>query len=129
MIRTVLAVVVGYAVWPAICLPLNTLFFSDTSAAIDAGQRFEQPGPLLGSIAISILGSLAAGLATAAIAKGHARRAVWIVATLLLLTGIGVQSSVWPLIPIWYHVVFLALLVPVVMTGARLMGGERPRLA
>lgn len=129
MMRTILAVIVGYAVWPAICLPLNTIFYSETSAALDAGQRFAQTGPLVGSIGISILGSLAAGFVAAFIATSHTKPAVWIVAALLLLTGIGVEASVWPLIPVWYHFVFLALLVPVVMLGARLTGTGRRQLA
>jgi hypothetical protein len=40
-------------------------------------------------------------------------------ASLLLLTGIFVQASVWTLMPIWYHVPFLALLVPIAVIGGR----------
>ena len=38
----------------------------------------------------------------------------------LLLTGIGVQASVWSLMPTWYHVTFLALVVPMTLLGSRL---------
>ena len=41
-------------------------------------------------------------------------------ALLLLLTGVGVQLGVWPLMPVWYHLLFLALIVPVAVFGGRL---------
>ncbi len=44
---------------------------------------------------------------------------------LLLLTGIGVQASVRDLMPVWYHVVFLALLIPATIIAAKLAGGVR----
>ena len=40
----------------------------------------------------------------------------------MLVTGIAVQAGVWALMPVWYHLVFLALLVPVCLVGARLVG-------
>ena len=42
---------------------------------------------------------------------------------LLLATGIAVQLQYWSLLPIWYHLVFLVLLVPSTVAG----GSLRPR--
>ncbi len=46
--------------------------------------------------------------------------AVLVTAVLLLLTGIGVQSTVWHLMPLWYHATFLVLIVPVCVLAGRL---------
>ncbi len=40
-------------------------------------------------------------------------------------TGIAVQAGVWNLMPVWYQVAFLALLVPVSAVGGRLVRRER----
>ena len=34
--------------------------------------------------------------------------------------GIAVEASVWSLLPAWYHIIFLVLLIPVTMAGGRL---------
>jgi hypothetical protein len=38
----------------------------------------------------------------------------------VVLAGVGafVQSRVWKLMPLWYHLSFLLLLVPVTLAGA-----------
>lgn len=43
-----------------------------------------------------------------------------VTSVLLLLTGIGVQASVWTQMPVWYHLSFLVLVAPVTLAGARL---------
>jgi hypothetical protein len=48
-----------------------------------------------------------------------------VMGTLLLATGIAVQASVWNLMPVWYHVPFLVLVVPACILGARLVSGGR----
>jgi hypothetical protein len=42
----------------------------------------------------------------------------------LLLMGIGFEVSAWQLTPVWYHLVFLVLLVPAVLYGGRLREGS-----
>jgi hypothetical protein len=49
------------------------------------------------------------------------------VAGLLLATGLGVQSSAWSQLPVWYHLAFLALLIPGCLGGMRL--APRPATA
>jgi hypothetical protein len=44
----------------------------------------------------------------------------------LLAIGILVQSQYWQLLPVWYHVIFLAGLLPVSLLGARLRAGRTP---
>jgi len=55
-----------------------------------------------------VAGQEAGGRAPCAVPRGLA-----VVAVLLLATGIGVQTSVWTLMPVWYHLALLGLLQPI----------------
>lgn len=120
MARTVFAVIVGYAAWTVLWLGGNAILFGSMSAEVANGEHFSALGPLLGVIALSVACSVAAGLSAAATAKERASVAVLVTAVLLLLTGIGVQSTVWHLMPLWYHATFLVLIVPVCVLAGRL---------
>jgi hypothetical protein len=117
MMRVVIAVVVGYLLWTAVWLGGNAVLFGELGQAVQAGARQTAPGPLTGVLALSVACSLIAGLTTAVLARGQSRGALVALGVLLLATGIGVQAGVWSLMPVWYHLSFLALLVPGVMVG------------
>lgn len=123
--KNIVAVVAGYALWTALWLGGNAALFGGAATAVEAGQRYDAPGPLAGVIGLSLVCSLAAGLVCASIAR--ARGPVLVMALLLLATGIFVQAGVWELMPAWYHLTFLALIVPVALLGSRFAGA--PRLA
>lgn len=120
MIRTILAILAGYTAWTALWLTGNNVLFPEATRVVGEGQAYTSAGPLAGVIVLSIVCSLVAGLLTARIARQRAAGAVVIMAALLLLTGIGVQFGVWALMPVWYHLVFLLLLVPMSLVGGRL---------
>jgi hypothetical protein len=122
MTRAILGVIAGYAVWTVIWLGGNSAFFGAAAEEVRGGRPFTAAGPLVALVGLSVVCSLAAGLATAAIAKERRRPAVLVMAALLLITGIAVQAGVWALMPLWYHLTFLALLVPVAVLGGRLVG-------
>ena len=128
MMRAVIAVVVGYLLWTAVWLGGNAVLFGELAEAAGAGTRVEATGPLAGVLLLSIACSLLAGAATAFLARGRSRGALLALGALLLVTGIGVQAGVWSLMPVWYHVLFLGLLIPGVLAGGRLAplrAGER----
>ena len=116
-----LAVILGYVDWTILWLGGNAILFAEAGEVIKQEQAYTDPGPLAVMVGLSILCSITAGLVTAAIAGGSAMKGLWIVAALLLLTGIGVQASFWTVMPLWYHLTFLALLVPMVMGAGVLM--------
>ena len=120
MKRGILAVIAGYLLWTLLWLGGNQIFFAAAAAIIQAGQAYSAVGPLAALIALSMLCSIAAGLATATIAKQSMRVAMPIMAGLLLITGGAVQMGIWSLLPLWYHLTFLALIVPTAMLGGRL---------
>ncbi len=120
MAKAIIGAVIGYAIWTAIWLGGNAVMLPDAAKVIGEGEPYGAVGPLVGAIGLSVICSLAAGFAAAAIAGPRARTALFVTSVLLLLTGIGVQAGIWSLMPLWYHLIFLALIVPVVMLGGRL---------
>lgn len=124
--KLVIGVIVGYALWTAIWLGGNAVLLPEAQEVVGAGKHYAETGPLGIAIGLSVVCSLVAGFAAARIAGPQARAATLTLAILLLATGVGVQLSVWELMPVWYHVPFLLLLVPVTIIGS-LPG--RPRAA
>ncbi len=119
MIRAILGVIAGYAAWTILWLGGNALLFGEASRVIGEGQAFTAAGPLVGVIVLSVVCSIVAGLTAAKIAKSRAAGAVIVMALLLLATGVGVQLGVWSLMPVWYHLAFLVLIIPVTIASGR----------
>ncbi len=117
MVRMIIGTIVGYVVWTAIWLTVNAMVFAEAGEVIAAGDAFTETGPLLGLLALSIACSLAGGVAAAITGGERARAAVLGNAGLLLATGIFIQAGLWSLMPVWYHLIFLALLVPMTLLG------------
>lgn len=123
MVKAILAVVVGFAVWSLVWLSFNALLRwlgillqSDTSPA-------RSMGPLALLLVASFLFSLAAGYLAASIIDSSSYFPAVVLAALLVLTGAFVQSRLWRLMPLWYHVPFLLLLAPMTLAGAWLWLG------
>ena len=74
-------------------------------------------GMLGARLATGALASIAAGFSAAWIAKGS-RTQVNVLAGLLLLMFIPVHYQLWDKFPVWYHVTFLASLIPLTLLGA-----------
>jgi len=120
MLRAIVGVIVGYVIWTVLWLGGNAFLFGSITAAVEAGERYTSVGPLIAVILLSIVCSLAAGVSAAAIARERARPVVLVMAALLLVTGVAVQINVWPLMPLWYHLTFLILIMPVCVVAGRL---------
>ncbi len=74
----------------------------------------------LGLIAMSMATIVLAGWLTARLAPGDAWPHVYALSALQLAIGLAVQIGSWALMPAWFHIPFLALLVPGVLVGGRL---------
>jgi hypothetical protein len=118
--RAVLAVVAGAAVWAALWIGGTQAAQAAFASTLAAGQPVTNVGALLGLIAYSLPLSMLAGYVTAAIAARNPMPAVWALAILQLVLGIIAETSAWSLTPVWYHVVFLALVVPATVYGGLL---------
>lgn len=118
--RVALGVVAGAVLWAVLWVGGTGAARAALPELLDPARRLDHVGALLGFIAYSVVLSIAAGYVAAAVAKASAMRAVWILAVLQLAIGIAVEVSYWDLMPVWYHLVFLALLIPATVYGGRL---------
>ena len=104
------------AIWPA--FGVHQKAFEE---AIKYGGQFTADTTMLlthivtGSIVSVMAGSLAALIA------GENSRAPLFVGILLLLMGIAKAVMSWQHVPIWYHVIFTAMLLPMAILGGRLV--------
>lgn len=122
--RSVLAVLAGAVVWAVLWLAGT----SGLAALFPAHTAPDEPvthvGIMLFLIAFSVALSVLAGWTTGRVSTVRPVRDATILAVLQLALGIGFQTSAWSLFPLWYHLVFLALIVPATVYGGRL--AERP---
>lgn len=131
MLRIVLGVVGGFiawiiawfasekiigATWPAFGVHQNAF-----QAAITDGGEFTAVTPmLLTHIVLGSIVSVMAG-ALAALIAGENSRAPLFVGILLLAMGIAKAVMSWQYVPLWYHVIFTAILLPLAILGGRLI--------
>ncbi len=92
-----------------------------------AGQPITHTGALLGLIAYSVLLSMLAGYTTVAAAGAYHRPALRILAALQVTLGLAFEIAFWRLTPVWYHVIFLALVIPATLYGGSLRGPRATR--
>jgi hypothetical protein len=124
--RTIIAVLAGAAIWAILWVGGTQAAAAEFPNLLAAGQPVTHGGALVGLIIYSVLLSVLAGYVTAAVATGDRMRAVWVLAVLQLAIGVMVEASAWNLTPVWYHLVFLALLIPGAVYGGtvRVRRGE-----
>jgi hypothetical protein len=104
------------AVWPA--FGVHQKAFEE--AVKNGGQFTGETGPLLTHIVMGSIISVIAG-ALAALAAGENSRAPLFVGILLLLMGVMKAVMSWQYVPLWYHVVFTAMLLPLAIGGGKLI--------
>jgi hypothetical protein len=129
MIRSILAVVAGLVVWMVVATLLNF----GLRAGL-AGYAVAEPAltfTLSMKIARLILGalaSLAAGAVVGLIAPSKTAPR-WVFGVLMLAFFIPVHIQLWAKFPVWYHLVFLGTLLPLVLLGAALPWSPRKQIA
>lgn len=130
MVRTLLGVVAGFLAWVIVWtgseMMLSAIWPEGYGAhqlafqtAIENGGEFTADTTLLLThIALGSVVSVMSGFLAALIASDN-RRAPMILGTLLLAFGVLKAVLSWPYVPIWYHVIFTALLLPMTIVGGR----------
>ncbi|HEX4934833.1 MAG TPA: hypothetical protein VFV33_16700 [Gemmatimonadaceae bacterium] len=124
--RMILAVLAGAAVWAALWIGGTLGAAALVPSALPTGQPVTNGATLAALIVYSVVLSVLAGWLTATVASRNPMPAVWALAILQLALGIGIEVSAWNMTPVWYHLVFLALLVPATVYGGRLRARRRP---
>jgi hypothetical protein len=120
--RAIGAVVAAFALWGAVWLGAGAGIGGAFPDAVQPGQPVTSTVVLLAYIAASVVISVLSGYVCAALKGAAPTRSVWALALILLAVGFAVEVAGWALTPAWYHLVFLALLVPATVWGGALRG-------
>ncbi len=137
MLRIVLGVIGGFigwmvlfigiekiisAVWPA--FGVNQKAFEDAIKNGAGSSGFTADTTmLLTQLAMGVLASLMAGY-LAALVAGENSKAPLFAGCLLLLVGIAKAAMSWQYVPVWYHIVFTVMLLPMAIVGGRLINNN-----
>jgi peptidoglycan/LPS O-acetylase OafA/YrhL len=118
MKRLIFAFVAGLVLWGVVATLLNF----GLRAGIP-GYALAEPtltftlGMKVARLILGALASLAAGAAMGWIAPSR-KGVPWVVGAIILALFIPVHIQLWAKFPVWYHLVFLGTLVPLVALGA-----------
>ncbi len=131
MLRIILGVIVGFIVWSVLWVGSDAIISAispnwygkslvDFQAAIDNKTPYTVDSTILiMSLIRSVIFSIISGFITALIAKENSKSTLGL-GILLLLFGIFIQSIYWNYVPLWYHIPFLLLLIPMAILGGKL---------
>ena len=131
MVRIVLGVIAGFFAWAIVWVGSEKIlsaiwpeWFGAQQLAFEAaiengGQFTADTSFLLTHIVCGSIVSVMSGFLAAMIA-GENKRAPLVLGLLLLAFGLLKVVLSWPYVPIWYHVIFTALLIPMTMMGGKL---------
>ena len=119
-LRVALAIAAGFVVWFAVATVGNLAirWLLPGYAEVEKAMNFSL-AMLTARLVVGAVASLAAGAACVVIGRS-ARAAIYLFALLLLALFVPVHVGLWAKFPLWYHIVFLGSLVPLVVLGARL---------
>jgi hypothetical protein len=88
-------------------------------AITNGGEFAYETGALVTHIVLGLLVSAAAGY-IAAVVSGESTRAPMFAGILVLAMGVAKAAMSWRYVPVWYHIVFTAILLPLAIVGGRL---------
>ena len=112
ILRSIGAVLAGFATWTVLWLASNAAAVAVVPGAFDENGLTSSTGVLLFFLVASVVYSIGAGWVTAAVARGAEIAHTVALGIVQTLVGIGVQLAYWDAMPLWYHLPFLALLLP-----------------
>lgn len=131
MARTALGVIVGFFAWIIMWFATERVLsaampdwygapqLAFQNAVENGGEFTAETRLLISHILIGSIVSILSGFLAALVSGGN-RRAPLILGVLLLALGLMKVVMSWPYVPIWYHALFTALLLPMVIVGGRL---------
>ena len=120
MTRGILGVIAGLAVWIAIAGVAGPIMRSAWPAYASVADAMTFTLPMMfARLAIGALATLATGLIASVIAR-RSKLARLIPGVLLLVVFIPQHIMLWDTFPVWYHLTFLASLVPLTYLGAKI---------
>lgn len=130
MLRIIVGIIVGFIVWSILWVGSDAVFSiislewgktsEDFRAAVENNIPYTLDSKILIILLIkSVITSIISGFVTAFIARENAKSTFGL-GVLLLIFGIFIQSVHWNYMPLWYHIPFLLLLIPMAILGGKL---------
>lgn len=131
MLRIVLGVIAGFLAWMvawigsekvlSVVWPAFGVHQRAFEEAIKNGGQFTADTTML--LTHIVMGSIVSALAgaLAALTAGETARAPLFVGILLLAVGVMKAVMSWQYVPLWYHIIFTAILLPMAIVGGRLI--------
>jgi hypothetical protein len=122
--RIIAGAVVGFIVWSILWVgssAILTVVWADYAAGVET-MNFSN-GMLVLALIRSFICSIIAGFVAVLVSKELSKTTLGL-GILLLVFGLFVQISAWNLFPVWYHLIFLLLLIPLTILGGKLKHRE-----
>lgn len=130
MLRIVLGVIAGFIAWSVVWVGSDALLISLVpwygvhqhafeAAVFNKGPFVADRAILMMHLVRAIIISIMAGF-IAALVAGENKKAPLALGALLFVFGFFVQAMVWIYLPVWYHIAFLALLIPMTIAGGKM---------
>ena len=130
MWRIILAIIVGFILWSILWVGSDALMSlisadwgktsADFRAAVENKTPYTLSAAVLGALLVKgFIVSIISGFAAALIARENVKSTL-VLGVLLLIFGIFVQAVHWNYMPLWYHIPFLVMLIPMTIFGGKL---------
>jgi hypothetical protein len=131
MLRIILGIVVGFIAWSIIWVGSDALIASFSpdwwraqksamELAVYNGEMFRTSTTIyVLDLVRTGIASIMAGFLTTIVA-GENRRSTVVLGIVLLVVGCLVQYHVFNVFPLWYHIIFLVLLIPLTILGGKM---------
>ncbi len=121
MLRIILGVVAGFFVWSILWVGIDAVLKGVWAGYKENVEAMNfSPAMLIVPLILSAVCSIIAGFVAALIARENSKSPL-ILGALLLIVGIFVQMTVWEKVPLWYHLAFWILLIPMTVFGGKLI--------
>ena len=130
MVRKILGVITGFFLWSILWVGSDGVMSAispdwygkhqtNFAQAVNDKSAFDVDSTvLILGLVRSVIFSLISGFVAASIARENTKSPLAL-GVLLLLFGIFTQSIYWNYVPLWYHIPFLLLLIPMTILGGR----------
>ncbi len=133
MLRIVLGVIVGFIGWVVVWVGIEKILIAvlpewygapqlafQEAVEKGGGQFTAETRLLISHVVIGSIVSVIAGYLAALIAGENSRAPLAVGVLLLVAIGLVKVVMSWPYVPMWYHVIFTAILLPMTILGGKL---------
>ncbi|MEO8041694.1 MAG: hypothetical protein ABI646_03690 [Acidobacteriota bacterium] len=131
MLRIILGIIAGFIAWTILWVGSDQLLHTFSPGWYGAHQdrvalAAANGEPFNADTTIVIIGLIRSAITTimagfiAAVVAGENRRSTLILGLILLIVGVAVQLNFWNVYPIWFHLIFWLMLIPMTILGGRM---------